>query len=56
MGSKGDLWDILEHVKAGRLKPVVDRIMPFSQVREAHELLENRAQFGKIVLQLTASA
>jgi NADPH:quinone reductase-like Zn-dependent oxidoreductase len=55
MGSKGDLWDILPHVTSGKLKPVVDRVLPFSRVREAHELLENKKQFGKIVLDLTAS-
>ena len=50
MGSKGDLHDICAHVAAGRLRPVVDRVLPLSQVREAHQLLSERQQFGKIVL------
>jgi NADPH:quinone reductase-like Zn-dependent oxidoreductase len=50
MGSKGDLHDICAHVAAGRLRPVVDRVLPRSQVREAHKLLAERQQFGKIVL------
>ncbi len=52
MGSKGDLHDLVQHLTAGRLTPVVDRVLPLAQVREAHELLEGRAQFGKIVLSL----
>ncbi len=34
----------------GKLKPVVDRVMPFAQIRAAHELMESNETFGKIVL------
>ena len=50
MGSKGDLFRILQLVEEGRLRPVLDRVLPLEQAAEAHRLLENRAQFGKIVL------
>ncbi len=50
MGSKGDLLEVTGHMAAGRLRPVVDRVLPLSQAREAHDLLADRAQFGKIVL------
>lgn len=50
MGSKGDLFPILQHVAAGRLRPVVDRVLPLAEARAAHRLLEERAAFGKIVL------
>ncbi len=50
MGPKGDLFPILDHVGAGRLKPVVDRIMPLAEAQAAHRLLQDRAIFGKIVL------
>jgi NADPH:quinone reductase-like Zn-dependent oxidoreductase len=50
MGPKGDLFQILRHVEAGRLRPVVDRVMPLWEARAAHELLEARKVFGKIVL------
>ena len=50
MGSKGSLFGIVEHVKAGRLKPVVDRVMPLWDAREAHRVLEAREAFGKVVL------
>jgi NADPH:quinone reductase-like Zn-dependent oxidoreductase len=50
MGSKAELCEVLKHAEAGRLKPVVDRVMPLSEAREAHRLIEERQIFGKIVL------
>jgi NADPH:quinone reductase-like Zn-dependent oxidoreductase len=35
---------------AGRLKPVVDRVLPLAEVAAAHKLLESRQVFGKLVL------
>jgi NADPH:quinone reductase-like Zn-dependent oxidoreductase len=52
MGSKGSLFVILEHVKAGRLKPVVDRVLSLWEAADGHRALEERAAFGKIVLQV----
>lgn len=51
MGPRGTLFDIVRHVQAGRLRPVVDRVVPMEQVREAHRALEAREAFGKIVLE-----
>jgi len=34
----------------GRLGATVDREVPLWQAREAHEALENRKVFGKVVL------
>jgi NADPH:quinone reductase-like Zn-dependent oxidoreductase len=50
MGSMGELHEVLGHVFAGRLKPVVDRVFPLSEIRTAHEYLEKSSMFGKIVL------
>ena len=50
MGSKGELWTITGHVAAGRLRPIVDRVLPLGQVREAHAALEGRDVFGKVVV------
>jgi NADPH:quinone reductase-like Zn-dependent oxidoreductase len=50
MGSKGDLFRILQLVEEGRFKPVLDRVLPLEKAAEAHRLLENRAQFGNVVL------
>jgi NADPH2:quinone reductase len=37
----------------GSLRPVIDRILPLGQVREAHELMEAGALIGKVVLRVT---
>jgi NADPH:quinone reductase-like Zn-dependent oxidoreductase len=52
MASKGSFFGILEHIKSGRLKPVVDRVLPLWKAREAHEVLEARQAFGKVVLEV----
>ena len=52
MGSKGSLFGILDHVRAGRLAPVVDRVLPLWEAREAHRVLEAREVFGKVVLEV----
>jgi NADPH:quinone reductase-like Zn-dependent oxidoreductase len=52
MGPKGDLFSVLRLVEAGKLKPVVDRVMPLWSAAEAHRLLEERKVFGKIVLEV----
>ena len=50
MGSMGELYEVLAHVFAGRLKPIVDRTFPLKDIRAAHEYMENSQMFGKIVL------
>jgi len=50
MGSLGEVHEVLAHVVAGRLAPVIDAVLPLSQVAEGHRRLEAREVFGKIVL------
>ena len=50
MGSKGDLFRILELVQQGRLRPVLDRVLPLQKAAEAQRQLESRAHFGNVVL------
>jgi NADPH:quinone reductase-like Zn-dependent oxidoreductase len=52
MGSRSELFSVLKLVAEGKLKPIIDRVLPLVECRKAHELLENREQFGKIVLQV----
>lgn len=51
MGTMGELHEVLKHVFAGTLKPVVDRNSPLRDARAAHEYMEASQMFGKIVLQ-----
>ncbi len=50
MGSKGTLFQVLRFVERGLLRPVVHEVFPLREVRRAHEVLERREQFGKLVL------
>jgi NADPH:quinone reductase-like Zn-dependent oxidoreductase len=52
MGSKAELFSVLDLVKRGLVKPVIDTVMPLKEAQEAHERLESREQFGKIVLRV----
>ena len=50
MGSREDVLRVIELVGQGRLKPIVHTVMGLDEVSRAHELLESRDVFGKIVL------
>jgi NADPH:quinone reductase-like Zn-dependent oxidoreductase len=50
MGRKGDLLTIMNLIEQGKLKPVIDRVLPLSEVRQAHQIVEEGRHFGKIVL------
>jgi NADPH:quinone reductase-like Zn-dependent oxidoreductase len=56
MGSKAELLEAMKFVTQGKVRAVVDRVLPLSEARQAHELMENRGQFGKIVLEPRISA
>jgi len=50
MGSKSSFEDALTLLNEGKIKPVIDRIFPISEIQSAHEYLESSMQFGKVVL------
>jgi NADPH:quinone reductase-like Zn-dependent oxidoreductase len=50
MGSKADLLDAARLWFEGRIRPIVHEVLPLREARQAHELLEASAQFGKLVL------
>jgi zinc-binding alcohol dehydrogenase/oxidoreductase len=49
MGTKEDFEGAYELVKSGRVRPVVDTVLPLEDARIGHERLEAGEQFGKIV-------
>jgi alcohol dehydrogenase len=54
LGSNGwtqeDLVTLLEMVDAGRLKPVIDRVVPLAEAREGLRLLTDREVIGKVIV------
>ncbi|MFG2986827.1 zinc-binding dehydrogenase [Streptomyces sp. NPDC048258] len=44
------LRHLLELIGSGQVKPVVHERLPLAEAAKAHELLEARAQLGKVVL------
>jgi putative PIG3 family NAD(P)H quinone oxidoreductase len=43
----------LPRLKDGRLRPIVDRVVPFEQAADAYRALERGSVFGKVVLSMT---
>jgi NADPH:quinone reductase-like Zn-dependent oxidoreductase len=50
MGSKAELLEAMKFIRSGKIHAVVDQTLPLAEARRAHELMQNRAQFGKLVL------
>ncbi len=50
MGTKSELLAAMKFVETGAIRAVVDQTLPLAEARRAHELMEDRAQFGKLVL------
>ncbi|MBI5507358.1 MAG: zinc-binding dehydrogenase [Deltaproteobacteria bacterium] len=51
MGSLAEMRTVLEHAGARRLRPIIAATLPLAEVGRAHELLESRAVFGRVVLE-----
>ena len=47
------LAEIAKIIDSGKLAPVIDRILPLSEVRRAHELSQSGHTHGKIVLRVS---
>lgn len=50
MGSRAELHTVLKLVGEKKLRPVLDRVFPLAQIAQAHRRLEQREQFGKVVV------
>jgi NADPH:quinone reductase-like Zn-dependent oxidoreductase len=48
-GTKAGLEEVLKWVSMGKIKPVIDTILPFSNMVEGHVKMANSQLFGKIV-------
>jgi NADPH:quinone reductase-like Zn-dependent oxidoreductase len=50
MGGKGELMDALKFIGQRRLKAVIDSAFPLQDAMAAHQKMESRNFFGKILL------
>ena len=54
LGSDGwtteGIRELLDEVAAGRITPIIDRVLPLAEARVGEKLLEDRAVFGKVIL------
>ena len=41
---------VLPLVSGGAIRPIIDRVYPANEIRDAHARMESNASFGKIVL------
>lgn len=50
MGSDLDFKSMLGHIDQHKIKPVIDKVLPFTKLPEAMARMKERQQFGKIVI------
>ena len=50
LGNKRELLKILKLVEQRQLKPIIDQILPLQKAAYAHQLMEDRNHFGKLIL------
>jgi alcohol dehydrogenase len=46
-----DLIQLMDYIQDGKMAPVIDRVFPLPESREALRLLEDRKVFGKVVIE-----
>lgn len=54
MGNDAEYAQIVAELGAGRLRPIVDRVFPLDQARDAYTYLDRAAQLGKVVVEIPA--
>ncbi len=52
MGTLGELHQVLSLLGRRELRPVIDKVYSLPEIRAAHERLENKQQFGKVIVTL----
>jgi NADPH:quinone reductase-like Zn-dependent oxidoreductase len=52
MGNDAELDAVVEHFRAGRLRPPIDSVYGFEDARAAFERLASGEQFGKVVIRI----
>ena len=50
LGSRHELGQLLKMVAQGKIKPAIDSVYPLEGAKEAHQMMEERRQFGKLLI------
>lgn len=50
LGNKREFASLVKLTFENKLKPIIDRVLPLKEAAKAHQIMENRKHFGKIVL------
>lgn len=50
MGSRAEALQVIELAAAGKLRPLLDGVLPLAEIGKAHEKLESRTAIGKVVV------
>jgi NADPH:quinone reductase-like Zn-dependent oxidoreductase len=53
VGSRTMLEDVMHFAEVAGIKPVVDRVFPFDQAKQAYQHMESGSHFGKVVIEVT---
>ncbi len=53
MGSKGVLFRVINLINSKKLRPVIHKVLPLEECKEAHRILEEFSPFGKVVLNVS---
>lgn len=53
---KEDLFFLKELAERGQFKPLIDRIYPFNEIREAYQYVESRQKIGNVVLKVNSES
>ncbi|MGG7605066.1 zinc-dependent alcohol dehydrogenase family protein [Massilia sp. BKSP1R2A-1] len=56
VGSRTMLDDVMRFADVTGLKPVIDRVFPFGEAKEAYRYMESGSHFGKVVIDVTKQA
>ena len=54
MGNAAEYAEVVRRLGQGELRPVVDRVYPMAQVRQAFERLAKGEQLGKLVVDVSS--
>jgi NADPH:quinone reductase-like Zn-dependent oxidoreductase len=54
VGSRTMLEDVMRFADTTGVKPVIDRVFPFSQAQQAYRYMESGEHFGKVVIDVTS--